>query len=146
MPWKKILCPIDYSEGSRRAVEVAVRLAVESNAELVLANVFSPPIYFVVEPIALPPSVVADLVKVAEEGLAAWKLEALKLGATRVSTTLLRGDPAQEVCRFAKHDDFDLVVIGTHGRTGLKHVFLGSIAEKVVRHAACPVLVVRTGD
>jgi universal stress protein A len=146
MPWKKILCPVDFSEGSRASLETAVKVAMEADAQLVVVNVFAPPIYFVVEPIAIPPSFVMDMVAAAEEGLAKWKLDAVQQGATKISTLLLRGDPAHEVVAFAKRDGFDLVVIGTHGRTGLKHMLLGSVTEKVVRHAPCPVLVVRRSD
>lgn len=143
MPWKKILCPVDFSEGSRLSVETAAKMAKEADAELVLANVLGLPVYYMVEPIAYPPSFINDLAAAADTGLGRWKEEALKQGATRLSTVLLRGDAAHEVVELAKRDAFDLIVIGTHGRTGLRHVLLGSVAEKVVRHAPCPVLVVR---
>lgn len=146
MPWKKILCPVDFSEGSRRSVEEAAKVAIESNAELVLVNVLAWPTYFLVEPIALPPKFEAQVVTAAEEGLAAWKLDVLKQGVTKVSTHVLRGDAAHEIVELAKREGCDLVIIGTHGRTGIRHVVLGSVAEKVVRHAACQVLVVRRGD
>ncbi|MFN0250053.1 MAG: universal stress protein [Kofleriaceae bacterium] len=146
MPWKKILCPVDFSDGSRLSVEMAARMAKEADAELVIANVLGMPVYYMVEPIAYPASFVTDLVVAAEEGLAQWKKEAQALGATRVGTELLRGDATHEIAELAKRGAFDLIVIGTHGRTGLKHVFLGSVAEKVVRHAPCPVLVVRRKD
>jgi universal stress protein A len=143
MLWKKILCPIDFSDGARVSIEAAVKIAVESDAQLVLANVLGMPVYYVVEPIAFPEGFFADVLSAAEAALSRWKAEAIREGATRISTVLLRGDPAHEIVDFAKRDAFDLIVISTHGRTGLKHVFLGSVAEKVVRHAACPVLVVR---
>ncbi|MGE0395339.1 MAG: universal stress protein [Kofleriaceae bacterium] len=146
MPWKKILCPVDFSEGSRLSVETAAKLANETDAELVIANVMGLPVYYVVEPIAYPPSFLADLASAAEAGLTRWKDEAIRHGATRISTKLLRGDAAHEIVELAKHDGFDLIIIGTHGRTGLKHMFLGSVAEKVVRHASVPVLVVRQKD
>jgi universal stress protein A len=143
MPWKKILCPVDFSDGSRHSIETAAKIADEAGAELIITNVLGLPVYYMVEPIAYPASFVTDLVSAAEASLAQWKVEAERLGATRVGTELLRGDPAHEIVELAKRGAFDLIVIGTHGRTGLKHVFLGSVAEKVVRHASCPVLVVR---
>lgn len=143
MPWKKILCPVDFSEGSRLSVETAARVAKEADAELVLTNVLGLPVYYMVEPIAYPASFINDLSAAAEAGLRRWQEEAVRQGATRVTMALLRGDPAHEVVDLAKRDAFDLIVIGTHGRTGLKHVLLGSVAEKVVRLAPCPVLVVR---
>jgi nucleotide-binding universal stress UspA family protein len=63
---------------------------------------------------------------------------------TPVESTLLEGFPASEIVRFAKDSACDLIVMGTHGRTGLKHWLLGSVAEYVVRQAACPVLTVRS--
>lgn len=143
MPWKKILCPVDFSEGSRLSVETAATMAKESDAELVITNVLGLPIYYMIEPIAYPTSFVNDLHGAAEAGLAKWKEEAERRGVTRISTELVRGEAAHEIVELAKRGEFDLIVIGTHGRTGLKHVFLGSVAEKVVRHAPCPVLVVR---
>lgn len=146
MPWKKILCPVDFSEGSRLSIETAVKMANDSDAELVLVNVLGLPVYYVVEPIAYPPNFVAELAGAAEAGLARWREEAVRLGATNVSTQLVRGDAAHEIIDLVKRQGFDVIVIGTHGRTGLKHMFLGSVAEKVVRHAPCPVLVVRRSD
>lgn len=143
MPWKKILCPVDFSDGAQLSIETAVRVANEANAELVIANVLASPVYYVIEPIAFPAAFISDLAQAAEEGLARSKELAVRLGATRVSTQLLHGDAAHEIVELAKRDDFDLVVIGTHGRTGIKHALLGSVAEKVVRHATVPVLVVR---
>lgn len=146
MPWKKILCPVDFSEGSRHSVEEAARVAIESNAELVLVSVLAWPVFYLVEPISLPPTLEAQVVRAAEEGIATWKEAALKQGVTKVSTHVMRGDAAHEIVELAKREDCDLVIIGTHGRTGIRHVLLGSVAEKVVRHAECAVLVVRRGD
>lgn len=144
MTWKKILCPVDFSDGSRSSMDMAVKLAIEANAGLVLAHVWYPPVVFASEPIGLPASMVSDLVATTERNLAGWKKEAESLGAPKVTTVFLQGAPWHELVAHAKSDpDIDLIVIGTHGRTGLKHALLGSVAEKVVRHARCPVLVVR---
>ena len=143
MSWTKILCPVDFSDGSRRSLDTAVKLANDSKAELVLANVLALPVYYIVEPVAYPTNFLAQLATAAETALAEWKADAVARGAQRVSTTLLRGDAAHEIVEGAKREGCDLIIIGTHGRTGIKHVLLGSVAEKVVRHATCPVLVVR---
>ena len=80
----------------------------------------------------------------AEQLLATLGLEAKKAGVKSVTTTLLTGSPWAELIRMLEQQrSYDLVVMGTHGRTGLKHVLLGSVAEKIVRHAPCAVLVVR---
>jgi nucleotide-binding universal stress UspA family protein len=144
MTWKKILCPVDFSDGSRSSMEAAVKLAIESNAPIVLAHVWYPPVVFASEPIGLPASMVSDLVATTERNLTAWKRDAEALGAPKVTTALLQGAPWHELVAYAKSDpEIDLIVVGTHGRTGIKHALLGSVAEKVVRHARCPVLVVR---
>ena len=143
MSWKKILCAVDFSEGSREALRVAAGMAAVDNAELVVAHVWTPPVYFMGETVGLPASLLADLVYAAERELAAWKTEAVGLGATRVSTAFLTGAPWHEIAATAKKDhSIDLLVVGTHGRTGLKHALLGSVAEKIVRHSPIAVLVV----
>jgi nucleotide-binding universal stress UspA family protein len=74
--------------------------------------------------------------------LAKAKVQAESVGALEVGTKLLQGVAWDEIVRFAKTEGFDLIVMGTHGRTGIKHALLGSITEKVVRTASCPVLTV----
>jgi nucleotide-binding universal stress UspA family protein len=80
----------------------------------------------------------------AEQPLAEWVANAEALGAKQVQSAASVGDPAQEISEFARRGDFDVIVIGTHGRTGLKHAILGSVAEKVVRFAPCIVVTVTT--
>jgi nucleotide-binding universal stress UspA family protein len=83
-----------------------------------------------------------ELADQAEAHLAEWKGIAEGMGAKSVRTAKGVGEPALEVVEFAKEGGFDLLVVGTHGRTGLRHAILGSTAERVVRRAACPVLTV----
>lgn len=145
MTWNKIMCPVDFSPGSREALEKAVALAKESNAEVVVAYAWQAPIYISGEGMALAGDVVSDLIKDAEANLATWKADAEKLGARRVTTRLLTGAPWHEIVEaVAKDPAIDLIVMGTHGRSGIKHILLGSVAEKVVRHAPIPVLVIRS--
>ncbi len=144
MPFKKLLCPVDFSPGSQQAMRVAVRLANERNAELVLVHSwYLPPVAFAGE-FTYPPEVVQQLSDEAERGLEAAVAEAGKLGARHVTSRLLAGPPWQQIVDLAKHDPaIGLIVIGTHGRSGLARVVLGSVTELVVRHAPCPVLTVR---
>jgi nucleotide-binding universal stress UspA family protein len=144
MPFQKILCPIDFSAGSRQAMRTAIRLANAAGAELVLAHAwFTPPISFA-DDHSFSPGVLEDLQGGAETALEAAAREATELGATRLATRLLGGTPRHEILGLLEHDPaFDLVVLGTHGHTGLARVLLGSIAESVVRRAPCSVLVVR---
>ena len=146
MPFRKILFPTDFSDPSREALRVAVDVARESGGTLTLFHAWDIPVYSYAEAM-IPPSVFSDIAAEAEKELVAWKREAEKLGASKVTTKLGNGTAWDQIVEILKQDlSFDLVVMGTHGRTGLKHAFIGSVAEKVVRHAPCPVLVVRQRD
>ncbi|HEU0035604.1 MAG TPA: universal stress protein [Kofleriaceae bacterium] len=144
MSFHKILCPIDFSPGSDQALRIAARLAKESSAELVIVHAWHiPPIAFGSE-FTFPTDVIQQLIDDANAGLEQAKGRMRELGITHVSSKLLTGVPWNEIVELAASDGaFDLIVIGTHGRTGLARILLGSVAEKVVRHAPCPVLAVR---
>jgi nucleotide-binding universal stress UspA family protein len=144
MTFHKILCPIDFSPGSQQAMRAAVRLASQSDAELVLAHAwYVPPMAFAGDSV-LSPEVMQELNDDAQAAIDRAAHEAAALGARRLSTKLLAGMPRHEIGKLLEHDPaFDLVVLGTHGHTGLERVLLGSIAENVVRHAPCSVLTVR---
>lgn len=145
MRFAKILCPIDFSAGSREAMTAAAELASESAGEVVLLHVWHPP--YITSPEApIPEAMMIQLRSDAEHELAKWRDEVVK-HAPRVTAKLAIGAPWDQIVALAKDDPaIDLVVIGTHGRTGIKRALLGSVAEKVVRHATCPVLVVRSRD
>jgi universal stress protein A len=136
---KKILVPVDFSACSRKALEYAIPLAEQFGAELTLLHVLpsSPPV---------PELGPVDVVGIDD---ATQELEALQASVRTAvpSQSVLRivrtGDPQVEIIRVARQRGIDLIVLSTHGRTGLSRVLLGSTAEKVVRHAPCPVLVVR---
>lgn len=147
MTFHKILCPTDFSPGSQQAMPVAVRLATESGAELVIAHAWHlPPLAYGGE-LPVAPEAVELLVEDDERGLDAAVREASQLGARRVTSKLLNGVPWHEIVDTLRADTaFDLVVMGTHGRTGLSRFLLGSVTENVMRHAPCPVLVARERD
>jgi universal stress protein A len=143
MQWKKIICPVDYSVTSRRAMNTAASLAAQHNAPLLLVYVWD-------MPIAIGGQMGMDLSSMdlaraeAESTLVTWKQEAIEKGAKTVETLFATGNAWNEIVTAAEKDKLvDLIVIGTHGRTGIKRLFLGSVAEKVIRHAPCSVLVVR---
>ena len=144
-PFHKILAPVDFSAHSDEALRVACAMAETFSAPLTLVNVFSPPIYplpegaFVAMPAAYA-EVLAATNKRLEEAAAALKREHETIA---IDTRTLEGVPFREIVGFARKHAFDLIVMGTHGRTGLKHALLGSVAEKVVRKAPCAVLTVR---
>jgi nucleotide-binding universal stress UspA family protein len=84
-----------------------------------------------------------ELAEQTDALLVRWKAEALADGAPRVATDKAVGEPAAEIVAAAQDGKFDVIVVGTHGRTGLAHVLLGSVAERVVRRATMPVITVR---
>jgi nucleotide-binding universal stress UspA family protein len=143
-PWKKILCPVDFSGPARSAMHVAADLAVRFGAKMTLFHAYPMPGYTLPEgSILASPKMLQDLSSQAEAHLTTWKAEAEGFGAGQVATAMSVGEPAGEIAEFARQGAFDLVVVGTHGRTGLRHALLGSVAERVVRRVTCPVLTVR---
>jgi universal stress protein A len=143
MGFTKILCPVDFSACSQEALRTAAELARDWSAQLVVAHVWEPPKWSTGE-VMIGPEVIQDMVDAEEAELKNWKATAKQLGAREVGTRFLSGVAWDGVLALLKDDPaIDLVVMGTHGRTGLKHVLIGSVAEKVVRHAPCAVLVVR---
>jgi nucleotide-binding universal stress UspA family protein len=142
--WKKICCPIDFSGTARAAMEVAVDLAKRFGAELELLHAYPIPGYtFPDGSVVASPKMMQDLDAQAQRHLDEWRAIAEGLGAPRVATAKAVGEPATEIVAHAREGGVDLLVMGTHGRTGLEHALLGSIAERVIRRAACPVLTVR---
>lgn len=143
MTLTKILCPIDFSSGSRQALRVAIRMARETNAELVLTHAWyiSPSAYSVEAPI--PPYVVQELIDDSQRALDAAVKEVTVAGVKHASGKLVTGVPWTRIVEELEKQSYDVCVIGTHGRTGLARVLLGSVAEQVVRHAPCSVLAVR---
>jgi nucleotide-binding universal stress UspA family protein len=166
LPLKRILCPVDqapvstsappgvqpdcaYGHGPTdaacRALKTAEELAGVFCGELLLVHVIPP------TPVAMPPldgalvppldvvAYEAQLREVYRGSLERLRKERLDRKIT-VRVRVVTGDPATEIVRLAKEEKSDLIVLPTHGRTGLTHLFFGSVAEKVVRHAVCPVL------
>jgi nucleotide-binding universal stress UspA family protein len=140
----KILVPIDFSEGARAATRVAADLSRRFEAPLTLAYVFERTVYPLPDQYVLFTSEqLAHMFAEFNQRLASARQEALDAGATEVTSRLLQGWAPAEITQFAQDGGFDLIVMGTRGRTGLQHLLLGSIAERVVRMAHCPVLTVR---
>src|SRR5258708_3788499 len=141
--WKSICMPTDFSEASRPAFRTAIELAAHFDAELLLLYVQQiPAVAYSVVPLqgGLRAEMDADALRLLED----WKRQAEGQGARRTSATMVSGQGvSDEIVRFAAGRRADLIVMGTHGRTALAHVLLGSVAEKVVRYATCPVLTIR---
>jgi nucleotide-binding universal stress UspA family protein len=142
MSTTKILCPVDFSPGSVSAVGVAARLAADQKAELVLVHSwFVPPSAFA--EFTYPSELIQSIHDEAQRGLEVAVREAKEAGAPEASAKLLTGVPWIAICQEAADPDYSLLVIGTHGRTGVSRFLMGSVTEKVVRHSPCSVLVVR---
>ncbi|HUL59413.1 MAG TPA: universal stress protein [Anaeromyxobacteraceae bacterium] len=142
--WKRICCPIDFSDTARVAMDTACDLAKRLGARLVLLHAYPIPGYtFPDGSVVASPKMMDELAAQAARHLDEWKREAEGRGCAGVEVARAVGEPAAEIVAFAKANAIDLVVMGTHGRTGLEHALMGSIAERVVRRASCPVLTVR---
>jgi nucleotide-binding universal stress UspA family protein len=139
LPIHRILHPTDFSERSSTAFQLACALAHDYGARLVVLHVAQPPMIAYGEVVMPPPSL--DYRKVAEDQLR--QLQAPWAGL-RLEHRLEEGDPAATILRVAQETGSDLVVLGTHGRTGLGRLLMGSVAEQVVRRAPCAVLTVKT--
>jgi nucleotide-binding universal stress UspA family protein len=142
MPIQKILVPTDFSPGAQLALDEAGELALRHGAEVTLLHVILPPVYAFTDASALGIDVLGDLRNRAlaeTERHAATMAE--KLGRP-VAAQVITGAVPHEIVTFAKSGGFDLIVIGTHGYTGLKHFFIGSTAERVVQLARCRVMTV----
>jgi universal stress protein A len=144
MTIRKILVPTDFSAHSKHAQAWAAELARRYEASLTLAHVYQPISYALPEGYVLPSAnLLADLEVSLGHSLDDAKEELETRTGLRVDTALMQGVPFAEIIRFAREGSYDLIVLSTHGRTGIRHALLGSVAEKVVRKAPCPVLTVR---
>jgi nucleotide-binding universal stress UspA family protein len=135
----RILVPTDFSKCSQTAFKYGLQLARDFNAELRLVHVINPHAYpFGDIYAALDP---AQLMRETEEAAQKRMRSLAARTKVRYSVRVIHGSPAVEICN-AANEDVDLVVISTHGRTGLGHILIGSVAEHVLRCAHCPVLVI----
>lgn len=149
----RILAPTDFSKFSGFALEWAAYIAQCMKADLVLLHVISEEEGKIVEEIVgegavvhIPKGIREDVVKDRQNKLkdqynmvVSHEIKSI----LRVEETTRIGVPFLEIIKVAKEKEVDLIVMGTHGRTGLAHVLIGSVAEKVVHHAHCPVLTVK---
>lgn len=139
---KRILVPIDFSPPSLRALDAAAEFSRPYDAELTILYVVEPSFYG--SPLLVDPQVVGE--KERENAEAKLVELAQEIGKRGVESTILVrfGVAYHVILDAAKEFKADLIFISTHGRTGLAHSLIGSVAERVVREASCPVLTVRT--
>src|SRR6266498_1556444 len=140
---QRFLVPVDFSEYANQALEYAIGLASKLGARLTLLHVIQPlPLAGVDMGVTLPYTYIQDLEAEITNSMQAY-LERVTEAGLEGEIAVVHGVPFQEILETAKTQQVDLIVMGTHGRTGLQHVLLGSVAEKVVRLASCPVLTIR---
>lgn len=144
---KRILVATDFSQHSQVALKYAAAFGKAFSAEVVLCHVLEKPDFLSqLPPIAegyFPP----NLVEIQEKHARVQCEQVLATaGLSQARVLLLHGNPTQEIAKAAKDENADLIIVGTHGRGAIAHILLGSVAEKIVRSAPCPVLTVRSGE
>jgi nucleotide-binding universal stress UspA family protein len=146
LPVKSILCPVDFSDDSLRALKKAEELARHFDAALIVLHVVTP------IPTGGPtftPEPDFDINAYQDSLRLGYEAELNRVVAERLEQdtqskgVIAVGDPAEEILRVAGEEGVDMVVLSTHGETGWRHLVFGSVAERVVRHARCPVLTIR---
>jgi universal stress protein A len=147
MPFKRILVPVDYSEPSRKALELALGLEGVETIEVV--HVWERPPYVAEELVPSHDGSRRSLGELIRENAELEMTEFLAKVAARsevhLAHRLLSGEPVSEILSEASKPGYDLLVVGSHGRTGMTRLLLGSVAEKVVRLSPIPVLTVPSG-
>jgi nucleotide-binding universal stress UspA family protein len=141
--WKRICCAIDFSDSSRLAMQEAADLARRFESDLTLVHVYEAPEAGATDMLASPPELFERASRETKDALERWRAEAEGIAGHPVRAAVQVGDVGAELARSVSDAGFDLVVMGTHGRRGFRRMMLGSVAERVVRRAACSVLVVR---
>ncbi len=140
---RNILVPTDFSDFSTAAIEHASSLALLYGAKMHLVHVIDTVPVFGAPNLALTAEPMAGVLEAnAQEEMRKfvyWKLK----NSTNLEQIILHGDPCQEVVNYSQQHEIDLIVIATHGRTGLAHMLMGSVAEKIVRLSSVPVLAVK---
>ena len=141
--FKKILTPTDFSEHSELALDTAMDLAPPGGTVVLCHIIDDAPLTYGYVGVAVPTQdMLSRLAQEAEKDLQGFKPHVSK-PEVLLERRVVHGNPYLEIVRLAEEESVDLIVMGTHGRSGLKHFFIGSVAEKVLRKAPCPVLVVR---
>ena len=147
----KILCPTDFSESSYKALNIANEMAKQYSAELILIHVLSPLQIFpstATIPIVTPAgggAFSADLInEIKEQALQSLKMTLEEKVPEEIKSTsvLLQGSAAEEIAKYVEEANISVIVMGTHGLTGWRHLILGSVTEKTVRISPCPVLTI----
>ncbi|HEX5067275.1 MAG TPA: universal stress protein [Myxococcota bacterium] len=141
--FQKIVVPLDFSDHSARALEMAIDIAKQSGGTLHLVHSYPiNPILLSPYGVAIPPDLERGFREATDRQLREWAERASKVGVD-VEIFTSSDAPSEAIVHHAEEIHADLIVMGTRGLTGLKHVVLGSVAERTLRHAPCPVLTLR---
>jgi nucleotide-binding universal stress UspA family protein len=147
---RRILCPVDFSRNAAYATRYAVVFADAYDADLVLLQVTHAPAVVISNgggyshcELDLDNTIVPGLAEEDDDRLTRLAEDLRERHPCHIEAMHVTGKPFLEIVRAAQEEDIDLIVMGTHGRTGLRHMLIGSTAEKVVRMAPCPVLTVK---
>ena len=142
---RRILIPIDFSPHSEQALKYGVALAEKFEAELFLIHAFQDVSIYQTEVVSGAPPIMPPVEQLTASARGAMErlVQEKNLQRFGTHTDIVEGAPVEEIVDYAKEKNIDLIVMGTHGRGWLAHVLMGSVAEKVVRKAPCPVLTVR---
>jgi nucleotide-binding universal stress UspA family protein len=141
--YRRVCCPVDFSDSSHLALVEAARIARREGAGLTVLHVKEAQVQYVEGPFAPPPPPHGEG---ASPALEAWRAEAEGIRGGPVDAVLLGAPVVPAIHDFARDTGVDLIVLASHGRTGLARLMLGSVAEAVVRTAPCPVLVLRAPE
>jgi nucleotide-binding universal stress UspA family protein len=149
----KILVPVDFSSGSKVSLAYAAALATSLQATVTLFHVYQmPDLMNSIVPGADNTADAEEDRRLAKKWLESLRAEIQKERDVEISVVVEHGSPAGEIVSFSRNGGFEMIVMGTHGRTGLRHLLMGSVAEGVVRRASCPVMTIHlpfpdgTGD
>ena len=142
-PLRHIGCAVDFSPSSRAALHFAARLAFRDRAQLTLIHVVPIPMYYLADAfVPMSPATGFAIHDAARAELAKWQTEAQLDGAREVVGFVATGTASSEILRWASEHQPDALVVGQRGHAGLEALLLGSVADRVVRSATCPVVVV----
>jgi nucleotide-binding universal stress UspA family protein len=143
---RRILVPVDFSELSKKALDYAYYFAHRFDAKIDVLHVWKPTEYTGDAMVKLTRSEPELTLSTFLRNHADLQMTDFLKDVPHSNRMLESGDPAQVIAKVAREGGYDLIVMGTHGRTGLSHVMMGSVAEKVVRLAPCPVLTYRVSE
>jgi nucleotide-binding universal stress UspA family protein len=146
LPIRKLLVPVDFSRDADQAVTDAIEIARAAGATIELVHVWRMPVQPTMPEAGLVPIEAVNAIRKADEERLHAQAAAIREAGVDCNAHVIEGIPSHEIVHAVGTFDADLIVIGTRGQTGLKHILMGSVASRVTRRAPCPVLTVKADD